>query len=372
MNPQKNARRRSKMMFLTAAALLVAGGVFYAFQSSSPLTHALSIEWIDNSFPEKIDEEPNPNPTAETQSWTILPFGYTLGPWPNFFQGEPIVTKLTYQKGPPKKFIQTLIQVWRPVEVELSIEGPRTLDTKLTANEWKKCFGSQFLCRSDKKKFLSYAYPDLLKNPKTPITITWFESLDPMAAKGVHFHLDAESYSIDRYTVITDRGALQNFSLKYVKNEVGEQAKALFTKIMGGMKVKDELSGSRIWIQNKIQSVQLNQIRAISDPKLRMLKLIQVQNWIFSLLSVDPTLIAPFFHLAGVSHMLAMDLLKSKTRQFESQEAWILNSKPLLETLIKYANDFPTGPESQQAIKNMEALLQDFLLTQERMTGMKR
>jgi hypothetical protein len=371
MKPQKNASSRKLIVGAVLVLTAFAGGA-YVFQSGNVLTKALPIEWVDNHFPKKIDEEPNPNPTAETQSWTILPFGYTLGPWPNFFKGQPIVTNLTYQKGPPKKFIQNLVQIWRPAEIELALEGPRTLDAKMTASAWKRCFGSQFLCRSDKKAFLGYAYPELLKNPKMPVIITWFESLDPLAARGVHFHVDFETYTVDRYTVITERGALQNFSLKAVKTPMGDEAKALFVKIIGGLKVRDALSGSRTWIQGKIQSVQLEQIRAINDPKLRMIKLIQVQNWIFSLLSVDPTLIAPFFHLAGVSHLLAMDLLRSKTRFFESQESWILQSKPLLETLIRYANDFEITPANQEAIKNMEALLQDFLLTQERMTGMKR
>jgi len=372
MNPQKNKSRRNRVILMAIVAAAIVAGWAYRLQSANPLTHALSIEWIDNQFPEKIDEELNPNPTADTQSWTVLPFGYTLGPWPVFFQGEPIVMNLTYQKGPPKKFIQNLVQVWRPVEIELTLEGPRTLDRSLTASAWKKCFGSQFSCRSDKKKFLTYAYPEWLKDPDLPIQATWFESLDPLAARGVHFHVNAGTYSVDRYTVITDRGALQNFSLKYVNTPAGESAKALFTRVMGGMKVKDALSGSRLWIQNKIETVRLDQIRAIPDAKLRMMKLIQVQNWIFSLLSVDPTQITPFFHLAGVTHLLAMDLLKANTRSFESQEAWILNSKPLLETLIKYANDFQSTPANQASIKNMEALLQDFLLTQERMTGAKK
>jgi hypothetical protein len=106
-------------------------------------------------------------------------------------------------------------------------------------------------------------------------------------------------------------------------------------------------------------------VRRITDRKLRYQRLIIIQNWIYSLLSVDPTQATPFFHLAGVTHLLAMELMKSDRKYFENQEAWILSFKPFFETLIRYAQDFP---KSEAQVKNMESLLQDILLQQSKLS----
>ena len=318
---------------------------------------ALTEEWVDNTFPERLDDVQDPS------SWNTLPYGYTLGPWPSDFEGEPIVTKMTYQKGPPQKFIQAMTQVWKPVEVEVTLEGPKTVIAGKTAAEWKQCFGSSFSCGSEKQQFLEYAFPHLKKT--SALTVKWFDNLDPQGTRGVHFHIDAGSYQIDRYSIISEQGVVQNISLKFVANPVGLEAQTQFIKIIGGLKVKDDLTSARDWIQTKIKSVELNSIRAISDPKLRLRRLIQVQNWIFSHLSVDPTQMAPFFHLAGVTHLLTMDLLRMQKPIFSSQESWILNSKPLLESLISYTRDFQN---SEQPVRNIESLLQDVLMLQQKMT----
>jgi hypothetical protein len=351
---------KSKKLWIGLFFFGVIVAAYFLYLSKNPLAKAIGIEWVDNTFPEKIDEE-----GAE---FTVLPYGYTLGAWPNYFHGEPIVTRLTYQKGPPKKFIQDLIQIWRPVEIELTLDGPKTIDATLGAQDWKNCFAKNNACLSSKKALLDYAVKDLLRRPSQALSFIWFDSLDPLGARGLHTHFEAETYFIDRYTVFTEKGIAQTFSLQYVKNPLGLEAKDLFLKIMGGLKVKDDLSSSRAWIQNKIETVNLDQVRKITDPKLRLTTLIQIQNWIFSHLSVDPTQLAPFFHLAGVTHLLTLDLLHSDQHFFENQESWILSAKPLLETLIAYARDFD---HSDEEVKNMEALLEDVLLLQEKMTGKK-
>ena len=323
----------------------------------TPFSTALTPEWIENTFPEKTDEEGS--------NWVTLPFGYTLGPWIKNFQNTPVVTRLTYHKGPPQKFIQNIIQVWKPVEVELTLDGPKTIEANMSAQQWKECFAQANSCGDEKKKFHAYATQDFPRGLNQG-SYTWFDSQDFNGARGVHTHLEAGTYFIDRFTVITPQGIAQNFSLKYVNSETGKEAHSLFLKIMGGLKVKDELNNPREWIQNKISHVNLDQIRAIPDAKLRFQTLIQVQNWIFALLSVDPSRIEPFFHLAGVTHLLAMELLKTNQNYFDGQEACINSAKPLLETLILYAKDFE---KSETLVKNMESLLQDILLLQEKISG---
>jgi len=327
--------------------------VGWLWMQSTLTGHALNKEWLENQLPEKLDED------------RVLPFGYTLGLWPAYFEEEPIVTKLTYQKGPPHQFLEKIIQVWRPVEVELEISGPHTIEEGMSASAWRTCFENSFECRSDKKKFLAAIYPDENLHANDSAELTWFDSLDLLAARGTHLKIQSQTYRIDRYTVITEKGATQTFSLKTVKGPIGEKARELFVKTLSGLKVKEDLQSSREWIQNKIKSVRLDEIKNIANPKLRLVRLIQIQNWIYSLLSVDPTQIEPFFHLAGVTHLLAMELLKSKTIYFPNQEAWILNLKPLFETLLAYSKDFPN---SEAPVKNIETLLQDVLYEQNKLS----
>jgi hypothetical protein len=153
--------------------------------------------------------------------------------------------------------------------------------------------------------------------------------------------------------------------LQSVKTEEGEQARVLFKKTLSGLKVKEDLQSARAWIQTKIKSVNLDQTRSIRDPKLRLERLIQIQNWIYSLLTVDPTHVEPFFHLAGVTHLLAIELLKTDQVYFKSQEAWILSFRPLFETLLAYAKDFPND---QAIVTNIESLLQDVLVEQNKLS----
>ena len=345
---------KSKKALIPVFLLIVVTGLAYFFHQRSQLaSHALAVEWLENQFPQKLDED------------MVLPFGYTLGPWPRNFGGDPIVTKLTYQKGPPQKFLQSLVQVWRPVEIELEIMGPKTIRKELTASGWKQCFESAFNCASEKKEYLASVYPEAGTRDDANVTLTWFDSLDPLAARGTHLKVEMSTYQIDRYTVITEKGATQTFSMKSIRNPLGAEARELLVKTISSLKVKEDLQSSREWIQNKIKTVKLDDVKKITDPKLRLGRLIQIQNWIYSLLTVDPTQVAPFFHLAGVTHLLAMDLLHNDKKYFDTQEAWILSLRPLFETLISYAKDFP---HSEAEVKNIEALLQDVLYEQNKLT----
>ncbi len=333
--------------------LLSLGGSLYLFFQSSPLYSSLKIEVLNNYFPEKPDDD------------RILPFGYTLGPWPKDFRGEPIVTKLTYKKGPPLKFIDTLTQIWRPVEVELAITGPKTVVPGFKINEWRTCFQSEFSCSNEKILFWDRVFPEERKHAGKTIRATWFESPDPRGVRGVHLVVRTDTYEIDRFAVIVPNGSVQVFSLKSILNGPGIEARESFLKIMGSLKVNEDLANSRAWIEGKIKGVNLERIKKIPNLKERFEKLILVQNWIFSYLSINPTELDSFYHLAGITHRLAMDLLKTRDRVFENQEAWILNFHPLLSTLIRYAKDFSA---SETRVKSMEALLEDFLLKQSKLS----
>ncbi|MBU6153551.1 MAG: hypothetical protein KGP28_04545 [Bdellovibrionales bacterium] len=328
-------------------------GSLALFLTSSPLYSALRIEILNNFFPETPDDD------------LILPFGYTLGPWPKDFLGEPIVTKLTYKKGPPSKFIDTMTQIWRPVEIELSLTGPKTVVPDFKIKNWRDCFQSDFRCSKEKTLFWERVFPEEKKYSGENIGLSWFESPDPRGARGVHLVVQTKTYEINRFAVIIPNGSVQVFSLKSILSGPGIEAREIFVKTMGSLKVNEDLANSRAWIESKIKKVNVETIKGIRGQKERFERLILVQNWIYSYLSVNPTALDSFYHLAGITHSLAMDLLKTKERTFENQEAWILSFHPLLSTLIRYAKDFPS---SDSKVKEMQALLEDFLLKQRKLT----
>src|SRR5690606_29641679 len=131
---------KSKALLIGSILAVGFAGLAIWHFNSAPFPKALKIEWIESRFPESLDSK------------TVLPFGYTLGPWPTHFLGEPIVMKMAYHTGPPKQCIQTMTQLWKPVEVELRIEGPTALIKGMKVSDWKKCFASGFSCHAEKKK----------------------------------------------------------------------------------------------------------------------------------------------------------------------------------------------------------------------------
>ena len=261
-------------------------------------------------------------------------------------------------------------QIWSPGNAELSIEGPRTPIQGYSVLQWKSCVNSYLFCLEEKKKLVDADLRDLEKFKKKVAHISWFESDALNAPRGLHVEIAFETSRIDRFIVFTDKGNSQNFTLKTSLNPVGAEARELFYKVLSGMTVKDDLGEARAWIQKKIQSIQLEKVRNITDPALRYSQLIQVENALFSQLAVDPRSIAPFFHLAGVVHLLGVSLIHEKKVYFKNQESWIIGTHPLLTALVQYVKDFPdSGPqktEREAALADMESLLEDFLLLEQK------
>ncbi len=335
--------------------LTVIAGLFLFFRSS-PLDQPLKTEFLAATSTASIGED-------RIEKNQILPFGHTLGPWPGTFRGEPIVTRLTYRKGPPDKFLDQMTQIWRPVDVELTLFGPTTVSPNTPLERWKSCFTRRLSCKEEKNRFWSRVFPEKKSLEKHLSGIAWFESPVSTGAQGVRMTLLMPTHRIDRYAVITPKGAVQVFSLKTVLNPVGLEGRELFLQTLADLRVSDDLSAGRKQIEDQLRGFNLEAAKKIASPKARFESLIRAQTLICSHLSVDPTSIDSFFHLAGVTHRLAIDLLRSKERIFESQDSWILNFEPVLSALIRYARDFPNA---EKPARNMEALLQDVLLLQGR------
>ncbi|NDG83623.1 MAG: hypothetical protein EBX52_01125 [Proteobacteria bacterium] len=352
------------LFFLLLGGAVIQGGRIVWSQTHSLIHGALIPEPLTASIPEHLDQE--------SGEWRTLSYGFHLAPWPILFRGEPFVTTLTYDRGPPAKFISEMIQVWSPGSAELVIEGPRTPVPGMGALEWKSCLGSPF-CVSNKNRFVDSLLRDLAGERDRLKTMSWFEADSLQGARGLHLEFTAGDHRIDRYVVITNAGSAQNFTLKTDLKEAGAEARKVFETILRGMTLNDSIDASRDWISSRMKGVDLNRIQSIPDPKARYLRLFEVQNLLCSQLAIDPRFVAPYFHLAGVSHLLGVSLLKEKKTHFRNQESWILQVQPLLSTLIQYVGDFPEGTEKQKgergaALANMESLLQDYLLLKEKIS----
>ncbi len=339
------------------------GGRIWWHERTSLIHGNLGEESYEVLIPEDLDREDG--------GYMTLSFGYHLVPWPKFFQGDPVVSTMEYQKGPPSKFITRMSQIWSPGNAEVIIEGPRTPEAGMTVNQWKSCLESVF-CVSKKNRFTEIVLRDLVKHRSKLKSLQWFESSALDAGRGLHLGIDLGSEWLERFVMITDSGNTQNFTLKSAKNEIGEAARTEFRKIMKGFTLRDDLKIPREWISARLKGVDLTRISSIPDAKLKYQKWIETQNLLFSQIAIDPRNVAPFFHLAGVTHMLGMSLLKEKRTYFKNQESWILNVQPLLSALLQYAGDFPdSGKEKGErgaALANMDSLLQDFLLLKKKVS----
>ena len=342
--------------------VLIFGGSWWLRAHRSFFQLPVTIETLSTEFPSDLDREGS--------NWTTLTFGYHLGPWPLQFKGDPIIMSLEYQKGPPLKFIPKMKQIWSPGEAELTIEGPRTPIPNFDEVRWKACLMSYAFCLSEKQKLVIGSLKDFEIYKKQIRSFTWFEGPGAFSARGLHIKVELENDWIDRYIVFTDHGNSQNFTLKTAKNDTGQAARDLFLKVLGNMTVKSDLTEPRTWILKQLQGVQLEKVRTITDAKLRYEQWILVQNMLMSELAVDPRSIAPYFHLAGVVHLMSVSLIKEKKTYFKNQESWLIGTHAWLLALIQFVKDFPdteeTKAEKSAALANMESLLEDFLLVKQK------
>ena len=349
-----------KLIALALITLTISGVRTWINSQNDIFHHRLVIEEYEHINTQQMNENGS--------EWVSLPFGYIMGIWPTHFHENPIVMNMKYQKGPPEKFIPEMTQIWNPSQAELSIEGPRTLDVSMDVLKWESCLDSHF-CFSEKKKFYELTLQDLEQWKVKKWVVTWFENKDIYTPRGVHVRLETQKSEINRYVIFTDKGTTQNFTLTTAHTALGQEAVVLFNQILGGMTVKNDLKEARSLMAAMIKKTNLEKIRSIKDPKERYTQLIQAQNLLFSQLSIDPRSIAPFFHLAGVSHMLGNALIHEKMHLFENQESWIIPVHPLLSSIIQYIKDFPdtgiTQDEKAVTIKNVETLLQDYLLSEQ-------
>lgn len=343
-------------------------GILFGTSGLITLFLLLQTSSLDTSLPLEI--LPPGDARSDPGQSRILPYGHTLGPWPTHFRGEPVVSRLTYLKGPPKKFLETFSLIWAPVDAEISISGPKTPLPDFKRADWRECFQKNFLCSNPKKTFWSKVFPDREMHRKSEVRATWFESGSADGPRGVHLLIRSKSDSgreqiEDRFAILTPGGTLQTLSIRVSNNPVGSEARGIFMQTIGSLKVHEDLTFGRAWIAGDLKDVDLRAQKTIPEPKTRLLRLIEVQNLIFAHMSVDPSTVDSFYHLAGVTHRLALDLLRTRDQWFKNQESWLNEFPSLLATLAKYSRDFP---ESNQVSERIEALLQDFLLEQSRLS----
>ena len=111
-----------------------------------------------------------------------------------------------------------------------------------------------------------------------------------------------------------------------------------------------DLNTGRAWVDHELQSINISSLEKEQNPTLRVSGLAEVQSVLLSKISVDPHGYDAFYHLGGVSFLLARQALQEKNLD------WSASAKPMLKNTLRYAQDIaPSDVRTAQ----LESLMLD-------------
>ncbi len=341
-----------------AGLVLAAVLLFFIKGKDFHLIRAKS-EWVETFSPDASSIAAN--------EWIHLPFGVTIAWFPLKYAAEPVWVSIPYQPGPPKHFIGHITMHLQSGEIELTVDGPLTIDKTLGDADWKQCFESWFKCSEAKQKALDLLLRDFpaLSNYE----LSWFQNRNKDFASGIRIHFEKNKMVWDKVAVVSPLGAFTVLTFKRPKHLTNE-ADQTFEQVVQSLQSRDlqQLGQAQAEIALLISSVRLNAIQQITDLKQRMGELSKAQVLLASNLSVQPNLADPFFHFGGVSHMLGIQLLNARERIFTNQEAWSNYAEPNLQAMALYLNDFEKSTREQ---KNLEELIKDLAYQRQKLLRRK-
>lgn len=314
---------------------------------------ALALTFAFRGLPEEelLGESPEAKTSAESLA---LPFFGVFATWPTTFLGEPIFVQIPYHRGPPKKFIERIDFVFKTNVATLEIHGPKTIDAKLTRAMWRNCYSAWIKCRGAKKNLIQSLHPKVARNAN----FSWIRSNANENLQGLHAVLNDEKYRLDEYVLFDESGAATQLLLRTAQTAEGARAFDSWSEILTTLRTVPlgQFKTSAEWAGTEIARVRLSDLLKTKDASQRIAALARAQLTIASRLSVQPTQAEGFFHFGGVSHLLAIELIKAKPGTLKSQESFFQSAEPNLLAMQSYIRDF--GARSREE-RNIEALIQD-------------
>ncbi len=315
------------------------------------------------------DEEAN---DAEAQ-FILLPAFYSLGLWPREFEAKPVFYQLPYAKGPPLQFIPKIVAKWDAGNIAVELEGPKTPAKAPPRELLKHCLTHDWFVSQDSPAFnqscLEIRDQSLSRHIRELRALTharnwqisWFEVKnteypESEQPQGVHLTaVGAHTYA-ERYIAITARGTHQSFNL--ISNRLDQskdKASRLLSQSVRSLRVSDELNTGKTFIDQQLGSTNLSEIESETDPRKFALQLLSVQAFLMGRISVDPSSIESFYHLAGT-----VSLMVNRAKVLQNSE-WTSTAKPLLRNITAYIKDLKSttaDPVRAEAIEKQLEMLQ--------------
>ena len=312
------------------------------------------------------------------EGWKVAPFFYSIGAWPSSYAGRPVLWRLPYEKGPPHHFVGHIVARWESPDVELTLEGPFTPAQGLSAAEVRDCMLSGLPgpgCLRMRSSVLGKHLAEVERQVGgAPVwSIRWFEVENPSIPederpRGVFLSGEGETRAQDRWILVLPRGRTQAIVLDRPLGARGRLARSLLEQSVRSQRVASDLNPGRAWADRELQSVRLDEITAGGTPPEpaktkaaarskpqepqpstaeQIARLAEVQSTLLSKISVDPRSFDAYYHLGGVSFLMARQALRDKNLD------WSATAKPMLRSALRYAQDINPRDNRTAQLENL-------------------
>lgn len=350
---------RGPALSVVASALILSGatGAWVRAWYQQPLFAMVSQDW---QIP------PYTPPSGQTE-WSLLSFFYSTGAWPKIYDGTPVLYSMPYEPGPPTQFVGHITARWAMPGINLVMEGPKTPAgwtgrARPSLEQVRDCLGSPLSrCHSLRTALLSRHLTEMHHqvfgddHHAGHWTLRWFEVLNGAIPEnerpqGIYLSLQGGGRQQDRFILITPSGAHQAFTLNRPADQRGDLAQKLFEQAIASQRLSEGLTTGRAWTDRQLAAAQVDDLAGSPASAAWVLKLSEVQSQLISKISVDPRGLEAYYHLGGISLLLARQARKTQNLE------WAASAKPLLQSSYRYAKDLaPDHPRTRQ--------LQDLWLT---------
>lgn len=289
------------------------------------------------------------------KNWQVIPFFYTIAAWPKEFEGKTVFYSIPYEKGPPSQFAGRIVANWANPDVKMTFEGPKTPLSAGNRESIKTCFTGEFSfhCMDVKNKTLNRHLREIRSLSPRKWSIQWFHVNQPYLnsieqTQGIYIKAENQFRIQDRFILITPQGTHQTLILNRLKDAQGAAAFEYLQKTIRSLQSFDELTPGRVWVNRELGNIHLNDELTGSQgqPSLRAAKLAEIQALLISKISVDPSSLDSYFHLAGTSVLLKQNIS-------DPSSTWNIAALQNLKSSFRFASDIDPSNQKTQQIQGL-------------------
>jgi hypothetical protein len=197
----------------------------------------------------------------------------------------------------------------------------------------------------------------------------WFQVDNPALpieeqTQGVWITARTRTRRIQKAVLITQAGTQQSIQVT-LPLLVAEEAAAsspdvkdsreLLEKILGSMRISDDLLIGRAWIDRELENTQSGALTLVTSPEERLKKILELQVPLFSKISTDPSAIEAYYHLGGLTQLALTAVGEHQAHPSNTELSSALAAvtpgrlSGLLQTASKLARDVsPDHPRTRE------------------------